>query len=48
MVPDGPDHPSVPALRRGEAWVRDFGGFVAGRVVLFAMGGGRRAGARRG
>jgi haloalkane dehalogenase len=29
MVPDGPDHPSVPALRRGEAWVRDFGGPIA-------------------
>jgi haloalkane dehalogenase len=26
MVPDGPDHPSVPALRRGEAWARSFGG----------------------
>lgn len=29
MVPDGPDHPSVPALRRGEAWVRSFTGPVA-------------------
>lgn len=29
MVPDGPDHPSVPALRRGEAWVRGFGGPIA-------------------
>jgi cis-3-alkyl-4-acyloxetan-2-one decarboxylase len=28
MVPDGPDHPSVPALRRGEAWVRSFAGPV--------------------
>ena len=26
MVPDGPEHPSVPALRRGEAWVRRFHG----------------------
>lgn len=26
MVPDAPDHPSVPALRRGEAWLRDFYG----------------------
>ena len=29
MVPDGPDHVSVPALRRGEAWVRSFTGPVA-------------------
>jgi haloalkane dehalogenase len=29
MVPDGPDHPSVPALRRGEAWVRSFPGPIA-------------------
>lgn len=29
MVPDGPDHPSVPALRRGEAWVRGFTGPAA-------------------
>jgi cis-3-alkyl-4-acyloxetan-2-one decarboxylase len=29
MVPDGPDHPSVPALRRGEAWVRSFTGPIA-------------------
>lgn len=29
MVPDGEDHPSVPALRRGDAWVRDFEGPVA-------------------
>jgi haloalkane dehalogenase len=29
MVPDGPDHPSVPALRRGEAWVRSFAGPIA-------------------
>lgn len=28
MVPDGPDHPAVPALRRGEAWVRSFPGPV--------------------
>lgn len=26
MVPDGPDHASVPALRRGEAWALDFEG----------------------
>jgi pimeloyl-ACP methyl ester carboxylesterase len=29
MVPDGPDHPSVPALRRGEEWLRSFGGPMA-------------------
>ena len=29
MVPDGPGHPSVPALRRGEAWVRGFPGPIA-------------------
>lgn len=29
MVPGGPDHPSVPALRRGEAWVRGFAGPAA-------------------
>lgn len=29
MVPDGPDHPSVPELRRGEAWIRGFGGPIA-------------------
>ena len=29
MVPDRPDHPSVPALRRGEAWMRSFGGPIA-------------------
>lgn len=29
MVPDGPDHPSMPALRRGEAWVRSFPGPIA-------------------
>jgi cis-3-alkyl-4-acyloxetan-2-one decarboxylase len=28
MVPDGPDHPSVPALREVEAWVRGFQGPV--------------------
>ncbi len=28
-VPDGPDHPSVPALRRGELWARTFAGPVA-------------------
>ena len=26
MVPDGPGHPSVPAIRRGEEWVRSFAG----------------------
>ena len=29
MVPNSPDHPSVPALRRGEAWARSFTGPVA-------------------
>lgn len=29
MVPDGPDHPSLPALRRGEAWARGFDGPTA-------------------
>jgi haloalkane dehalogenase len=29
MVPDGPQHPSVPALRGGEDWVRGFRGPVA-------------------
>lgn len=29
MVPDGPDHPSVPALRRGEQWIRGFTGPMA-------------------
>jgi pimeloyl-ACP methyl ester carboxylesterase len=29
MVPDRPDHPSVPAILRGEAWARSFGGPVA-------------------
>lgn len=29
MVPDGPGHPSVSALRRGEAWVRSFPGPMA-------------------
>lgn len=29
MVPDGLAHPSVPELRRGEAWARGFGGPVA-------------------
>lgn len=24
MVPDGPDHPSMPALRRGQAWLEGF------------------------
>ena len=26
MVPDGPDHPSVPALRPGTEWVQGYGG----------------------
>ncbi|MEA2601824.1 MAG: cis-3-alkyl-4-acyloxetan-2-one decarboxylase [Acidobacteriota bacterium] len=29
MVPDGPDHPSMPALRRGEEWVVSFRGPAA-------------------
>ena len=29
MVPDGPDHPSMPALRRGEAWALAFDGPVS-------------------
>jgi cis-3-alkyl-4-acyloxetan-2-one decarboxylase len=29
MVPNGPEHQSVPALRRGEAWVRSFAGPTA-------------------
>lgn len=29
MVPDGESHPSVPALRRGEAWAKGFTGPVA-------------------
>ena len=29
MVPDGPDHPSLPALRRAEAWILGFKGPVA-------------------
>lgn len=29
MVPDGLDHPSLPALREGEAWVKGFGGPMA-------------------
>ncbi|MEM7048879.1 MAG: alpha/beta fold hydrolase [Acidobacteriota bacterium] len=29
MVPSAPDHPSVPALRRGETWARAFGGPIA-------------------
>lgn len=29
MVPDGPNHPSVPALRSGEAWIRAFAGPMA-------------------
>jgi haloalkane dehalogenase len=26
MVPDGPDHPSVPEMERGAAWIRSFDG----------------------
>jgi cis-3-alkyl-4-acyloxetan-2-one decarboxylase len=29
MVPDGPDHPSMPALRRGQAWLEGFTGPMA-------------------
>lgn len=29
MVPNGPDHPSMEALRRGEAWIRSFTGPMA-------------------
>jgi len=29
MVPGGPDHPSMPALRRGEAWIQSFTGPMA-------------------
>lgn len=29
MVPDGPSHPSMDALRRGERWVQGFGGPIA-------------------
>jgi pimeloyl-ACP methyl ester carboxylesterase len=29
MVPDSPDHPSMPALREGHAWARSFQGPVA-------------------
>ena len=29
MVPDSPEHPSLPALQRVEAWIRDFSGPVA-------------------
>lgn len=29
MVPDGPSHPSVPALKKGEAWICSFGGPMA-------------------
>jgi membrane associated rhomboid family serine protease len=32
----------------GVAWFAHSGGFVAGAVLLYALGGGRRAGARRG
>jgi haloalkane dehalogenase len=29
MVPNGPDHPSVEALRKGETWIRSFSGPMA-------------------
>jgi len=29
MVPDGPEHPSMPALQKGEAWIRGFQGPMA-------------------
>jgi cis-3-alkyl-4-acyloxetan-2-one decarboxylase len=29
MVPNGPDHPSIPELKRGEAWIRGFQGPVS-------------------
>lgn len=29
MVPDGPDHPSMAALRRGQAWIEGFDGPMA-------------------
>lgn len=29
MVPDGPDHPSMPALRQGQAWIESFEGPMA-------------------
>ena len=29
MVPDAADHPSVPSLQQGEAWIRPFAGRVA-------------------
>lgn len=29
MVPDGPDHPSMAALRRGQAWLQGFAGPMA-------------------
>jgi membrane associated rhomboid family serine protease len=32
----------------GVAWFAHIGGFVAGPVLLFALGGGRRAGPHRG
>jgi cis-3-alkyl-4-acyloxetan-2-one decarboxylase len=35
MVPDGPDHPSIPELRRGEAWIRGFEGPVS---LVWGMG----------
>jgi len=29
MVPNGPEHVSIPALKRGEQWARDFGGPIS-------------------
>lgn len=36
MVPSGPEHPSLPALRRGEAWIRGFA--AAGGPLAFVWG----------
>lgn len=36
MVPDAPHHPSVPALRRGEAWLREF--HAGGGPLAFVWG----------
>lgn len=36
MVPSGPEHPSVPELRRGEAWIRGF--FAAGGPLALVWG----------
>lgn len=36
MVPDGPEHPSVAPLRRGEAWIREF--LAAGGPLALVWG----------